>query len=72
MTNDQKLQSLNPCRIIIGYDAQGNFSSTLIEYKEEMIIAMEKYVGGRVYELKESKEFDWYKNKIEKHKKQII
>jgi hypothetical protein len=69
MTPDQKLQSLSPVRLIIGYDKEGNFSSVICETKEDMVVAMDKYVGGKVYELVLSKELDWYKNKIEKHKK---
>jgi len=49
MTNEEKLKSLNPCRLILGYDKEGNFSSVICETKEDMIIAMDKYVGGKVF-----------------------
>jgi len=70
MTTEQKLKSLNPCRIIIGYDANGNFLSTIIETKEEFIIALERMENFRIYKLSEcEQEPEWFKTQAKKYKK---
>lgn len=64
MTPDQKLQSLSPVRLIIGYDKEGNFSSVICETKEDMIVAIKKYEEFKVFKLIESETGEWYRNKM--------
>lgn len=69
MTNPEKLQSLSPVRLLLGYDKEGNFSSTLIETKEQFVVAIDKYVDGKVFKLTESQNLEWYRTQVKKYKK---
>lgn len=64
MDRVEKLKSMKPCRLIVGYDVDGKFSSTLCESKEDMVEGMKRYEGFRVFLLRESEhEMDWWMNK---------
>ena len=75
MDRVKKLESMKPCRLIIGYDKDGLFSSILCESKEDMVEGMKRFEGFRVFLLRESEyEMDWWKNKVmlfEKRKKKL-
>lgn len=71
MTPEEQLLSYNPRVLIVGYDDKGVFSSTVCCGKEDVAVALQRYVDFKFYWLKGSQRgCDYWKNKSEVFLKQ--
>lgn len=64
MTNEEKLLNYQPNILIVGYDADGNFSSTVCCGREYVSAALPRYVEFKFYWLRGSNRgMDYWRNK---------
>lgn len=72
MTPHEKLKEWKPYILLIGYDSNGVFKSSLCSGREDLSVAIKGYSEFRLFFLRESeREMDYWVNKASIYEKQI-